>query len=94
MSLTPTTRLSVPVHVYARAFGAELVLLDFAKGEYFGLDEVGAVLWATVGDGGTLGEAVSKVVDSFESAEPATVERDLVELTRVLVAAGLLEVRS
>ena len=90
MNLQPTTRLTVPAHVYARSFDAELVLLDFAKGEFFGLDEVGAVLWASAERGGTIREAVSKVVESFGSAEPAEVERDLLQLTSTLVDAGLL----
>lgn len=92
MTLHPTTRLSVPQHVYARTFDAEIVLLDFANGEYFGLDEAGAVLWATVAAGGTIDEAVSKVVASFDSADPSTVERDLLALTSSLVAAGLLQI--
>jgi hypothetical protein len=88
--LEPTTRLEVPAHVYARKFGGETVLLDFGKGDYFGLDEVGTVLWDTVAGGGTVLDAVSAIVVAFDAPDQTRVQTDLLELATELVGAGLL----
>jgi len=90
--VTRGTRLAVPDHVYARAFGRETVLLDFERGDYFGLNEVGSVLWATVTEGGTLGDAVVAVARGFECADEARIERDLHALAGELLTAGLLRI--
>jgi hypothetical protein len=86
------TKLEVPRHVYARSFGDELVLLDFGRGDYFGLGEVGAVAWSTLEKGGSIADAVSRVVATFDGAEPSTVERDLLLLASDLVQEGLLAI--
>jgi hypothetical protein len=90
--ITKDTRLEVPRHVYARSFGDELVLLDFGRGDYFGLGDVGSVMWSTLEQGGCIGDAVSRVVAAFEGAQPPEVERDLVSLAAELVEQGLLAV--
>ena len=43
-SLDEGSRVKISPSVYARAFGEEVVLLEFGRGEYFGLDAVGAEL--------------------------------------------------
>lgn len=90
--ITKDTRLEVPRHVYARSFGDELVLLDFGRGDYFGLGDVGAVMWSTLEQGGSIGDAVTRVLATFDGAEPPQVERDLVSLATDLVQQGLLAV--
>ncbi len=90
--ITKNSRFGVPRHVYARTFGDELVLLDFGRGDYFGLGDVGAVMWSTFEQGGSIGDAVARVVSTFDGAEPPQVERDLVDLASDLLQQGLLTV--
>ena len=60
------TRVRVAPNVYARAFGDELVLLEFGRGEYFGLDVVGAAIWRGLEQGETLAEIADGIVRRWE----------------------------
>ena len=42
------------------------MLLDFGRGEYFGLDEVGAEIWRGIEKGYSLGEIADIVVERFD----------------------------
>ena len=88
--LTSEQRLAVPAHVYSRPFGEQVVLLDFGHGDYFGLDEVGAVLWSTAEQGGCVGDAVSRVIAEFDGTEEQ-VTIDLLALATELLQHRLLE---
>jgi hypothetical protein len=77
--------------VYSRPFGEQVVLLDFGQGDYYGLDEVGSVLWTTVEGGGCVGDAVSHVLAQFEGASQEQVTQDLLALAADLLARGLVE---
>jgi hypothetical protein len=85
------TILAVSPRVYSRALADEVVLLDFGRGEYYGLDEVGAMLWRTAEARGTIGDAVSAVLAKFE-ADRTRVEADVLALAKDLVAESLVEV--
>src|SRR4249920_3632541 len=65
-ALTAESRVQISASVYARDFGAELVLLDFGRGEYFGLDELGAEIWKRLEAGASLAAIVDDVVASHE----------------------------
>src|SRR5262249_44225745 len=78
--------------VYARPFGDELVLLDFGRGEYFALDEVGAEVWRGIEHGKPLGTIAAALASDFDVAEEKVLadifalvrdmrERSLVEMT-------------
>lgn len=60
------TRFRVSPSVYARPFGAELVLLEFARGEYFGLDDIGAEVWRHLERGASLSEIADSLVERYE----------------------------
>jgi hypothetical protein len=78
-------------NVYARAFGAELVLLDFARGEYFGLDEVGALVWSRIEAGDALGAIADAVTAQFDVAREIAL-RDIVTLVHELRSSLLVDV--
>ena len=65
-SLDERTRVTISPSVYARAFGEEVVLLEFGKGEYFGLDPVGAAVWRRLEQGDDLGTAADHVVAQYD----------------------------
>ncbi|HOS92051.1 MAG TPA: PqqD family peptide modification chaperone [Armatimonadota bacterium] len=67
----------------------EAVLLDMEAKRYFGLNDTGLVVWRTVAQGGTPGDAASALVREFEVTEAEALESTL-DLCGDLVEAGLL----
>ncbi len=55
--------------------GARMVMLDPRRGEYFGLDEVGAAIWTQLAEGRTLTELVDALEREY-AAPRAELERD------------------
>ena len=86
-----TTHLQPSPSVYARAFGAEIVLLDFGRGEYFGLDEIGALAWSRIEAGDPLGAIVDRIVERYDVARDVAL-RDLVDLVQELLEQELVAV--
>jgi hypothetical protein len=78
--------------VHARRFDDETVVLDLARGQYFALDEVGAVIWDRLNEGLTLVEVVESLLSTYE-APPETVRADVQRIVDELLAADLLERR-
>ncbi len=78
-SLDERSRVTISPSVYARAFGEEVVLLEFGKGEYFGLDAVGADVWRRLEAGDDLGAAADHIVAQYEVGREEAL-RDIVEL--------------
>ena len=84
-----TDRVRVPQEVLARQVGGETVMLDLAKGAYFGLDPVGARMWQLLAGGKTLVEVCDAIVEEYDVSRDA-VEQDLLGLVADLMAQGLL----
>jgi hypothetical protein len=93
MTIDETTRARAVRHVFAREFDGELVLLDIGKGDYYGLDEIGAKLWQGLAGGQSIAEIVDSLVGQYE-VDRATLSDDLIALVRDLVSRGLLEATS
>ena len=70
----------------------EAVILNLADGVYYGLDPVGARVWALMEQPRTVAELVDAVVAEWEVDAP-TAERDLLDLLADLAERGLVEVR-
>lgn len=60
-----STQVKRSPNVYDRRFGDEVILLHFGRGEYFGLDAVGAQIWAGCTSGKPLGECARALERSF-----------------------------
>ena len=83
------TRLTIPPQVMSRLVGDETVLLDLASGIYFGLDNVGKVIWESVSEGMTLAETADEIVARYDvDADQAHV--DVLEFATTLLERGLL----
>lgn len=91
--LDAKARVRVSPSVYARAFGEELVLLHFGRGEYFGLDEVGASIWRAIeADGAAAVDAIADVlVERYDVERPAALA-DVLRLVTEMRDASLLDV--
>ena len=88
MSLTLDQTVAVSEDAVFRELDGESVVLNLETGMYYGLDAVGTVVWRAVDPKGTLRQALTRVVDEFET-EPATAEADLLELASRLLEKGL-----
>jgi hypothetical protein len=68
----------------------EVVLLDLASEQYFGLDEVGARIWKLLGEGLPVADIVDTLLGEYE-VERARLEADVRALLTELLDAGLIE---
>lgn len=84
-----TDRVCIPQEVLARQVGEETVMLDLAKGAYFGLDPVGARMWQLLAEGKTLAEVCDAIVAEYEASRD-TIEGDLLTLVDDLMKQGLI----
>ena len=91
LSIGPETRVRIASSVYARAFGEELVLLEFGRGEYFGLDAVGAEVWRGFERGETIGEITDTVVRLWDVSREEAL-RDIEELVTDMCSRALVAV--
>ena len=67
------------------------LLLQVSRGHYFGLNEVGSLVWEKVQQGSTFDEIVSAITAAYK-AEPSQVEPDLDKLLGELEVEGLIRV--
>ncbi len=74
--------------IYKRV-GEELVLLDFDRETYYGLDEVGARIWQLLGDEVSVGEIIDRLEDEYE-IDRGTLEADVRRLLGELETRGLI----
>ena len=75
--------------VLVQQVGEELVLLDVSSGTYYGLNDVGLVVWESLTRGLAVGEAVDLVRARFE-VDAARAAQDVGDLVQELLHRGLL----
>ena len=83
-------QLTIPKHVLSETLNEETVLLDMSSGLYFGLSPVASRFWRLVGEGQSLDQARSTMLDEFDVA-PETLDADLHSLVADLEAKKLIE---
>jgi Coenzyme PQQ synthesis protein D (PqqD) len=87
------TRYAPSENVIARSIGTETVLLNVETEAYFGLNEVGSVVWdSLVARPLDADDIVSVVTSNFEVARE-TAEQDVNALLKSLLDQGLVKVR-
>jgi putative NIF3 family GTP cyclohydrolase 1 type 2 len=85
--------LSRAADVLFQEVGGELILLHTASETYFGLNEVGAQVWATLEEATTLDALADRIEAEFD-IDRQTLERDLEEVLSALAREGLITVTS
>jgi hypothetical protein len=88
--LTLDTTVHIADHVLFTGVDEEAVLLNTRNNKYFGLNDVGARFWDELSKS-TLRRAY-QVLFSEYAINPQQLEKDLLELTTLLVQHGLLEI--
>lgn len=82
-------RMKPSDNVLIQKVAHEAVLLDLDSQSYFGLDELGTMIWDAVSDGKTQTEIVARIIEEFEvNAEIA--RRDLKIFLERLAADKLI----
>jgi hypothetical protein len=71
--------------------GSEVAILDLEAGTYYGLDAVGARIWALIHEPKMVSEVRDVILDEYQ-VDPGRCERDLLALLRRLADEGLVEV--
>ncbi|MGM9424858.1 PqqD family protein [Hydrogenophaga sp. MI9] len=89
--MTLNDTFSIPSHVMARPVQDEAVILDLASGTYFGLDPVGAQLWAALARGLSVAQACDALMSEFDVERPQ-LESDVVALIQQLLDKQLIHV--
>ncbi|HEX9986413.1 MAG TPA: PqqD family protein [Thermoanaerobaculia bacterium] len=88
--MNPHRTLQPAEGVIFKTVGEELVLLDYDRGLYYGLDPTGARIWHLAAEGKTLGTIVEALTQEYE-VERATAEEDLERLVAELEERGLVK---
>lgn len=89
--VTLSHRASISDAVLAQNVGDEVVLLDLAGEQYFGLDSVGTRIWALLPESDSLEKVLDRLCDEFD-APRERIEADLLALIAALCEAGLVTV--
>lgn len=87
------TRVQLSEEVAFRELSGEGVLLDLASGMYFGLNEVGARLWALLAQDDSLDHATAVLEREFAVA-PEVLAADINQLLAETQSKGLVQVIS
>jgi hypothetical protein len=74
----------------ARSVGDELVILDPTTGKYFGLNDVGALIWDLLSEDHDRDELVEAVLSGYD-VEISVAKTDVDELVEQLRDANLID---
>lgn len=91
MSIHFDSRVQVPTDVLVSELDKESVILDLKSESYFGLDEVGARMWAVVTGADSIQAGYDVLKDEYD-VDPEALRQDLTSLIEKLVEQGLLHV--
>jgi hypothetical protein len=70
----------------------ETVILNHSKGAYYGLDEVGVLVWDTLEKGPQTIESLCEAVTSEYDVDPDTCKSDIDGLLKDLISERLVEI--
>ncbi len=75
----------------AAGLGDELVLMSGARGNYYGLDAIGADIWRRLEQAVSVADLCAALGREYD-ADAETIRRDVLALLRQLAGEGLIEV--
>ena len=90
MQIRKEQKVSISPEVLFQEVSGETVLLDLASESYFGLDEIGARIWALLESGSSVGDTIDTLMAEYQ-VERDVLEKDVGELLEKLVEAGLIK---
>jgi Coenzyme PQQ synthesis protein D (PqqD) len=92
--MKPTLEQAITIRddVLVQDLGGELVLLNLNSEEYFGLDDVGSIMWNTIKESASLQAAYDLLVEKYD-VEPKQLLGDFLGLVEKLMDADLIAVK-
>jgi len=91
MKIQQDQKVIISPEVLFLEVSGEIVLLDLASESYFGLDEIGARIWALLNEEKSVGQIVEVLLEEYE-VDRARLEGDVNELLENLLEAGLIKI--
>ena len=91
MSISFDRKLRISPETLINMIEDESVLLNLKSESYYGLDQMGTVMWAALTSSDSIQAAYDKLLHDYD-VEPGTLRADLNALIDKLVDKGLLEV--
>jgi len=86
------TKVDFSKTVFAQEVDGEMVLLDMDAKNYFGLDEVGTIIWQAIEThNGNLQKVFEVLVETYD-VEEDILKNDLIRFIERLIESGLVEV--
>lgn len=89
--LSRSSKIVVSKDVVSCDLGGETAMLDMKEGIYYGLNEMGTIIWEYIQEPITIQEIVDKILVEYEVDEE-TCFRDLVELVEAMSKNGLVKI--
>jgi len=86
----PEKKFRIVEGVFSQTIGEETVLLDMNGEEYFGLNEVGTIIWKLLQDQNSIREIHQQLIKQFNH-DPEAIRNDIEKLLADLMDAGLVE---
>lgn len=90
-NLTAETRVKATPEQVSSELGKEVVILHIQNGMYYGLDEVGVVIWRKLQEGGRVADIVESVLQEFD-VERERCQQDVLRILREMMDAQLVVV--
>ncbi len=90
-SLSNESRVKLTPDQVSSELGAEVVILHVRNGMYYGLDEVGVVIWKKLREGARVADIVTSVVQQFDVGAQQC-EQDVLRILGEMIDAQLVTV--
>jgi hypothetical protein len=87
----PDDKMCLSDGVTAREFDGDWILLDLQGGNYFGLDEVGGLVWRHLSAGRSLAEIADLIAGEYDAPRGVILD-DIVRLVDELLERRLVRV--
>ena len=90
-AIAASNRVRICDGVTAREFDGEWIVLDLNGGNYFGLNELGGIIWQHICAGRSLGDIAALVAPDYQVSSEVVLQ-DVLKLVDELVERGLAQV--
>src|ERR1700738_3320536 len=87
------SKLELSSRVQFTVVEGEVVILDFNRGVYLGLDEVGTRVWQFLAEKPRMETIIEKLHEEYR-APAETIRRDVLRFVQDLLVRGVVEIRS
>ena len=92
MALTSESVVAATTDQVSADLQGEAIVLGLEQGMYYGLDEVGSLVWQLLAEPRPVATIRDRIVAEYD-VDPAICERDLLTFLDGLAEEGLIEVR-